>query len=176
MSEELEYGNNGEEVITIPDWAAEAWAENWQRVCRDHLHNSYPDDKEIVKEYIGEAEHQDGIAYWFNFQSMEQVEVDFELYLVERGPVEGDLDKKGEYRIFSSHKAALPYLSLSKSTFDLQVAMHKPERMYLKVILRDEKWKTFRINGVIIHEFKLNTWKEVLRVAGQLWRISRRLK
>ena len=175
MSEELEYGNNGEEVITIPDWAAEAWAENWQRTCRDHLHNSYQDDKAIVEEYIGEAEHQDGVAYWFMFQSMEAVETDFELYMVERGPMEGDLNEKGE-RVFSSHKAALPHVSLKWSSLNLMMSMHHPDRMHLNAILRDDDNHAFRIDGEIIHTFKLNTWKEVLKVAGQLWRISRRLK
>jgi hypothetical protein len=170
-----EIGNNGEEVFTIPDWAAEAWAENWQRSCRDHLHNSYPDDKEVVEEYIGEAEHQDGIAYWFMFQSMEAVETDFTTYMDERGPVEGDLDKKGD-RVFSSHKAALPYLSIKWSTFQLKVSMHHPDRMHLLTILRDDDGTDFRIDGDIIHEFKLNTWKEVAKVANQLWRISGRLK
>ena len=176
MNDELEYGNNGEEVVTIPNWAAEAWAENWQKVCRDHLYNSYPDDKEIVEEYIGEAEHQDGIAYWFNFQAMEELDEDFTLYIDNRGLVEGDMDDEDEYRIFSSHKAALPYLSVTHSSFNLGTAMRRPDRMRLKVILRDKDWHTFRIDGDVIHEFKLDTWKEVVRAAGQLWRISARLE
>lgn len=175
MSDELEYGNNGEEVITIPDWAAEAWAEGWQRVCRDHLYNSYPDDKEIVEEYIGEAEHQDGIAYWFMFKSMDELETDFETYIVERGPIEGGLDEKG-YRVFSSHKAAVPYLSVRWSSLKLSVSMHRPDRMELDVILRDADSNTFKIDGSTVHTFKLNTWNDVRKVARQLWRISARIE
>lgn len=177
MSEELEYGNNGEEVVTIPDWEAEAAAERWARVCRQHLRETYPDDKEIVEEYIGEAEHQDGYAYWLlHFLKKEELEDDFTTYKDERGFVEGDLGEKGKYRIFSSHKAAVPFVSIRWSTLDLEVSMHRPDRMELDVILRDEDSTTFKIDGKVIHTFKLNTWKEVLRVAGQLWRISARLE
>ncbi len=177
MSDELEYRNNGEPVSTMSDWEAEAAAERFAKVCRQHLRETYPDDSEIVEEYIGEAEHQDGYQYWLvHFLKMEELDDDFKVYCDNRGPVEGDMDEKGEYRIFSSHMAALPYLSLSLSSFELKVSMHRPDRMHLTVILRDEEWNTFRIDGEVIHTFKLNTWKEVLRVAGQLWRISARLE
>ncbi len=175
MNDELEYGNNGEEIIEVPDWMAEAAAERFAKVCRQHLRETYPGDSEIVEEYIGEAEHQDGVGYWLaHFLKKEEVEDDFTTYVFERGFVEGDLNEKGE-RVFSSHKAALPYLSLKWSSFELEVSMHHPDRMEFDVILRDEDCIAFRIDGDIIHTFKLNTWKEVLRVAGQLWRISGRL-
>ncbi len=174
MSEEL--GNNGELEVTIPDWEAEAAAESWARVCRLHLRETYPDDSEIVEEYIGEAEHQDGYGYWLvHFRKMEELDDDFTTYKDERGFVEGDLNEKGE-RVFSSHKAALPYLSLKWSSFNLVTSMHHPDRMELDVILRDENCKAFRIDGDVLHTYKLNTWKEVLKVVGQLWRISRRIK
>lgn len=178
MSED--FSNDGsvyDEVTGEPimsDWEAEAAAERHAKVCRQHLRETYPDDIEIVEEYISEAENQEGYQYWLaHFLKMEELEDDFTVYKDERGFVEGDME--GEYRIFSSHKAALPYLSISKSTLSLQISMHKPGRMYLKVILRDGDWNTFRIDGQTIHEYPLATWKEVLKVAGQLWRISRRL-
>ncbi len=174
MNEEL--GNNGEPVSTMSDSEAEAAAERWARVCRQHLRETYPGDIETVEEYISEAEHQDGGAYWLvNFFRVYELDADFTLYVDKRGPVEGDMDEDGKYRIFSSFKAAVPFINVSNSTFELEVAIHRPERMQLFVLLRDEKMTNFRIGGDTIHYFKLNTWKEVLRVAGQLWRISRQV-
>lgn len=161
---------------TMSDWEAEAAAERWARVCRQHLRETYPGDIEIVEEYIGEAEHQDGEAYWLtHFLRMHELVADFTLYMAMRGPVEGDMDEEGKYRIFSSLEAAVPFVNVSNSTFELEVAMHRPERMQLFVILRDEELTNFKIDGSVTHYFKLNTWKEVLRVAGQLWRISRQV-
>ena len=174
---EEEYGNNGEPVSTMSDWEAEAAAERFAKVCRQHLRETYPDDKEIVEEYIGEAEHQDGYAYWLShFLKTEELGTDFELYCVERAKLtEGLLDEDGEYRIFSSHKAAVPYLDVPWSSFQLRVSMHHPDRMELNVILRDGDCTTFCIDGEVIHTFRLNTWEEVAKVTGQLWRISKRL-
>ncbi len=48
--------------------------------CRVFLRRKYPGDKELVEEYIREAEHQDGDAYWQLFNSFEGLYADFELY------------------------------------------------------------------------------------------------
>jgi hypothetical protein len=47
---------------------------------RSFLRRKYPGDKELVEEYIKEAEHQDGDAYWQNFTRFEDLYADFELY------------------------------------------------------------------------------------------------
>ena len=170
-----EIGNNGEPVSTMPDWQAEAAAERFAKVCRQHLRETYPDNSEIVEEYIGEAEHQDGYGYWLmHFLKMKELEADFEVYKDNRDSVEGELNEKGD-RVFSSHKAAVPYADIPWSSFQLRVSMHHPNRMELNVILRDKDTKAFRIDGEIIHTFRLNTWNEVREAAGQLWRISGRL-
>jgi hypothetical protein len=39
-----------------------------------------------VVEYIQEAEHQDGDAYWNHFHTFEELEDDFDLYFENRGP------------------------------------------------------------------------------------------
>lgn len=155
---------------------SEEQVQAWRIDCKASLRRKFSDDDEdIVEEYIGEAEHQDGYGYWDQFGHLEELYSDFTTYKDARGFVEGDLNEKGE-RVFSSHKAALPYLSLKWSSLKLEMAMYRPNRMYLSAILRDDDNHAFRIGGDVIHEFQLTTWKEVLQVAGQLWRISRRIK
>lgn len=48
--------------------------------CRSFLRRKYPGDKELVEEYIKEAEHQDGDAYWQNLTRFEDLYADFALY------------------------------------------------------------------------------------------------
>lgn len=38
----------------------------------------------IVDEYVEEAEHQEGVEYWLDFESAEELEADFQLYLENR--------------------------------------------------------------------------------------------
>lgn len=44
------------------------------------LKERFPNDAELITEYVQEAEHQDGDGYWEQFQSIEEVVEDFNLY------------------------------------------------------------------------------------------------
>lgn len=51
------------------------------QACVDYLRAMYgASDAELVEEYITEAEHQDGYAYWDNFKTTTEADEDFELY------------------------------------------------------------------------------------------------
>lgn len=59
----------------------------WGNKCIAVLHSAFPDNKEDVKAYCDESEHQDGYEYWEQFPMVEDVLVDFRLYM---GAVYGD--------------------------------------------------------------------------------------
>lgn len=51
----------------------------WEMKCKRMLEIRF--NKEVVKEYIGEAEHQEGTEYWNEFPTIESVMHDFQLYV-----------------------------------------------------------------------------------------------
>lgn len=55
---------------------------NLKRELRDHRRKAH--QQGIVEEYIGEAEHQDGEAYWDRFPTLAELLKDFDLYVAAR--------------------------------------------------------------------------------------------
>lgn len=58
--------------------------DEWKYECRVFLQERYEDQKEAVREYIEEAEAQDGDEYWLKFQDLHAVRLDFDLYLIHK--------------------------------------------------------------------------------------------
>lgn len=65
------------------DWRHDRWVETFKSIMTTHLKQKRIVDKgtrSMVEEYINEAEHQDGDAYWLEFKQPDDVLVDFDLY------------------------------------------------------------------------------------------------
>ena len=53
----------------------------WGAQCVAYLREIYPNEKDLVEEYISEAENQDGYSCWDDlYGTLGQVTQDYELY------------------------------------------------------------------------------------------------
>lgn len=75
------------------------------RIVVASLNHRYPSTPDLVKEYVSEFEHQDGLSCWRNsFKTLDELFVDFELYAAssDRPVMRGDVTLEDAIRVMAS--------------------------------------------------------------------------